>query len=249
MLMKRQAIARRSFTTVAERRHQSLLDALRDSSTAAMVSDARGRVVFWNRAAEKAFSRPAGGTLGRRCHELIQARDVFGNRFCAESCPVLDMARRDEKIKPFEWQLAGPLRDREQRNHHVQILRLPADDPEDYSLVHLMEPIDQQARLSRLLSAAGPKPATLTDLLPATAGNGNGSKSSPPLTRREKEVLACIARGLQNKEIAVDLQISLATTRNHVHAILEKLEVHSKLEALALAMREGWAQVEPSAPA
>ena len=38
----------------------------------------------------------------------------------------------------------------------------------------------------------------------------------------------------------MELGISVATTRNHVHNILEKLEVHSKLEAVSLAFREGW---------
>ena len=49
-----------------------------------------------------------------------------------------------------------------------------------------------------------------------------------------------VAAGLQNKEIAHRLEISLATVRNHIHRILEKLEVHSKLEAISLAFRRGW---------
>jgi len=53
-------------------------------------------------------------------------------------------------------------------------------------------------------------------------------------------VLRHVAAGLQNKEVAVQLGISVATTRNHIHNILEKLEVHSKLEAVSLAFREGW---------
>jgi DNA-binding NarL/FixJ family response regulator len=63
---------------------------------------------------------------------------------------------------------------------------------------------------------------------------------APPLTQREKEILSWVAAGLQNKEIADRLDISLATVRNHIHNILEKLEVHSKLEALSLAFRNGW---------
>ena len=63
---------------------------------------------------------------------------------------------------------------------------------------------------------------------------------APPLTKREKQILESVARGLQNKEIAQELSISLATVRNHVHHILEKLEVHSKLEAVSLAFRRGW---------
>ena len=63
---------------------------------------------------------------------------------------------------------------------------------------------------------------------------------APPLTEREREILRLVAAGLQNKEIAQKLGISLATVRNHVHNILEKLEVHSRLEAVLLAFRQGW---------
>ena len=246
MLVKRQAIPRDE-TPEAETdpRHQSLLGALRDSPTAAVASDARGRVVFWNRAAERVFSRSAASTLGRRCHELIGARDVFGNRFCTENCPVVDMARRNEAIRPFEWQVDGASRERP-RKAQVQIVRVPGNGPGQYTLVHLLEPIDEDARLSRLLSAFQSRPETATRP-PTRPAEPEKPASTPPLTRREREVLACIARGLQNKEIAAKLGISLATVRNHVHAILEKLEVHSKLEALSLAVRQGWTHPESGA--
>ena len=61
-----------------------------------------------------------------------------------------------------------------------------------------------------------------------------------PSPEREKEILRWVAAGLQNKEIAHKLGISLATVRNHLHNILEKLDVHSKLEAVSLAFRQGW---------
>jgi DNA-binding CsgD family transcriptional regulator len=82
-----------------------------------------------------------------------------------------------------------------------------------------------------------------------SGGNGHGGglvaladgpKDSRALTPRETEVFAWVAAGLQNKEIAQELGISLATVRNHVHNILEKVEVHSKLEAVSLAFRRGW---------
>lgn len=243
MLGKRLAIPRDESPddeVEVDRSPQSLLSALRASPTPAMASDARGRVIFWNRAAERAFSRPAASTMGRRCHELIQARDVFGNRFCMENCSVVDMARRNEAIRPFEWQVAGSPRERPKKAQ-VQIVRVPGDGPGQYSLVHLLEPIDDDVRLSRMLSALQARPGNGG---PSCARPAEPEKAlvSPPLTRREREVLACIARGLQNKEIATQLGISLATVRNHVHAILEKLDVHSKLEALSLAVRQGWTQ-------
>jgi two-component system, NarL family, nitrate/nitrite response regulator NarL len=53
------------------------------------------------------------------------------------------------------------------------------------------------------------------------------------LTRREREVLRLLGRRMSNKEIARQLCLSTATVKNHVHAILSKLNVHARSEALA----------------
>jgi len=66
------------------------------------------------------------------------------------------------------------------------------------------------------------------------------SGGGPPVTPRQAEVLFLIAAGRQNKEIALQLGLSVATVRNHVHNILVKLGVHSKLEAVSLSFRKGW---------
>lgn len=55
------------------------------------------------------------------------------------------------------------------------------------------------------------------------------------LTRREREVLALTASGLENKEIATRLGIGLNTVRGYAQTLLEKMEVHSKLEAVVKA--------------
>jgi len=57
------------------------------------------------------------------------------------------------------------------------------------------------------------------------------------LTPREKEILALMADGLDNRAIASRLSISFTTVRGHVQNILEKLDAHSKLEAVARAAR------------
>jgi len=58
------------------------------------------------------------------------------------------------------------------------------------------------------------------------------------LTQREREVMALIAEGLSNKEIADRLHIALHTVKSHVHVILEKLALHTRLEIAAFALRK-----------
>lgn len=61
-----------------------------------------------------------------------------------------------------------------------------------------------------------------------------------PLTGREVEILDCIARGRSNKQIALDLNISDQTVKNHITAILRKLNVNDRTQAVIYAMRHGW---------
>lgn len=61
----------------------------------------------------------------------------------------------------------------------------------------------------------------------------NGAASPHgPLTCREQEIAGLLGKGLSNKDIAVRLHIEVATVKNHVHHVLEKLQVHSRAEAL-----------------
>jgi DNA-binding NarL/FixJ family response regulator len=60
----------------------------------------------------------------------------------------------------------------------------------------------------------------------------------PTLTARELEVLKLVAKGMSNREIADELFISENTVKNHVRNILEKLHLHSRMEAVMYALRE-----------
>jgi two-component system NarL family response regulator len=61
---------------------------------------------------------------------------------------------------------------------------------------------------------------------------------TPRLTDRELEVLRLVATGLNNREVAKQLFISENTVKNHVRNILEKLQLHSRMEAVMYAVRE-----------
>jgi DNA-binding NarL/FixJ family response regulator len=61
---------------------------------------------------------------------------------------------------------------------------------------------------------------------------------APRLTEREMQVLKLMARGMNNRDIAKELFISENTVKNHVRNILEKLQIHSRMEAVMIAVRE-----------
>jgi len=75
---------------------------------------------------------------------------------------------------------------------------------------------------------------TLIRRLGALAAELKPGRPIVRLTRREREVAALMREDLSNKEIASRLRIEVATVKNHVHNVLDKLHVHRRAEAMRL---------------
>jgi len=71
------------------------------------------------------------------------------------------------------------------------------------------------------------------------SGKADRLMKAVKLTRREHEVVDLIARGMSNKEIARELNLAVHTVKSHVHNILDKLALHSRLEVASFALTEG----------
>ncbi len=69
-------------------------------------------------------------------------------------------------------------------------------------------------------------------------------KVAAPLTQREIQILSCIANGNTNKDVAHKLGISEQTIKNHVSAIMRKLNANDRAHAVALAIRNQWVTVD-----
>lgn len=77
-----------------------------------------------------------------------------------------------------------------------------------------------------------------TQIIESALGSGvEFPDNATQLTRREKEVVDLIAEGLSNKEIATRLNIATHTVKSHVHNVLEKLALGSRLQIAAFARR------------
>jgi DNA-binding NarL/FixJ family response regulator len=67
-------------------------------------------------------------------------------------------------------------------------------------------------------------------------------KKEDILTKREKEILVQVIKGLTNREIAHELYISENTVKNHLRNIMEKLQMNNRVQAATYALQEGWLQ-------
>ena len=134
-----------------------LLDLLSQSDTPALATDIGGHIVFWNRAAERLLGRPTNQVLGRRCYDVLGGKDVFGNRFCHENCSVVSMTRKGEAVQGFEIVLGSS--PKQEQNINVTVLKIPGSRPELFTLVHILQPIDRSARLTRALERLGAQKA------------------------------------------------------------------------------------------
>lgn len=87
----------------------------------------------------------------------------------------------------------------------------------------------------------------LVEELTSGPGTPAGARLSM-LTTRERQVLQAMVEGLPRAEIAARLRMSVNTLRTHVQHMLTKLEVHTSLEAVALALRHDPAALRPARP-
>jgi DNA-binding NarL/FixJ family response regulator len=166
------------------------------------------------------------------CYDVLAGRDVFGNLYCARECPVVLSAIAGDDVRPF-------LLDVRKKGSSatvkliVRAIPLPAGGPAFAVLMHFLE--TEGPELDNLVSSmrsAVREPAGLPPVDPPI--------SVSPLSGREREIVMLLSNGYAALNIAAKLNLSHATVRNHIQNVLRKLEVHSQVEAVALAFRRGW---------
>ena len=190
------------------------------SGDGAFVIGPDGRIVLWNRAAERILGYPARQVMGRPCCDVFAGADDNGNRLCYRGCHVESLVKLGEPIQSFDMQT------RTRAGHPIwlSVSTLTVRAGGDALAVHLFRDVTKTKETLELLRdrvAAPPAP-------PPEAAT---------LTRRELEVLRVLATGANTRTAAERLHVSRATVRNHVQNLLGKLGVHSRLEAVAYATR------------
>jgi PAS domain S-box-containing protein len=205
------------------------LDALlTNTADGVCASGVDGRIVFWNRSAERLLGYAAREVVGKPCCDVFVGRDPAGNRLCYQGCHVQTLVKRGEPIEHFE--MATRTKAGRPVWLDISILTVPGARRDATTTVHLFRDVTTAHEVEALVRER------LAQAQPSAPPEG---PPPPELTRREIEILRLLAAGASTRAMADRLHVSPATVRNHVQHILEKLGVHSRLEAAAYATRRG----------
>jgi len=203
----------------------ALEPALASAGDGACVAGADGRIVLWNRAAEKMLGWAAREILGRPCCDVFAGHDVDGNPLCYHGCRVTQLDGLGQPVRSFDMKTRSKAGRCVWLN--VSILRVADAGPGGPATVHLFRDVTAEKELLTLIH----------ERLEATAAREAGVDPGAALSRRELDVLRLLAIGLNTRAAAERLHVSPATVRNHVQNLFAKLGVHSRLEAVAYANR------------
>jgi PAS domain S-box-containing protein len=186
-----------------------------------------GRIVFWNRSAERLLGHTAREVVGKPCCDVFVGRDLAGNRLCYQGCHVQTLVRRGDTVEHFE--MATRTKAGRPVWLDISILAVPGTRRDATTTVHLFRDVTTAHEVETLVRER------LAQMQPPPEDD------QPPsdLTARELTILRLMAGGASTRAMAEKLHVSPVTVRNHVQHILGKLGVHSRLEAAAYATRRG----------
>ena len=219
-----------------------ILENISNTTDGVFAVDENQRIVHWNEGAVRILWYSSREVLGSFCYDIIRGFDQSARQVCYLGCPVIDCAKsglptpgQDVKVKAknglYRWLSVvhtyfshgnSSVDNRAGTGDRLAaVVHIFRDCTEGMEAKHTLE------RISREVTAYS-SPAEVKD--PEVHHHEE-------LTNREHQVVTMLAQGEGTSGIAKKLMISNATARNHIQNILVKLNVHTRLEAVAFVLR------------
>jgi PAS domain S-box-containing protein len=212
-----------------------LFDALRNSADGAFVIDENLRIVFWNKTAEAILGYTRDDVVNQFCYQFLHGHDEARRLFCKERCQVVKLALQSKPIPNYDLHVKTKGREECWLNMSVFTYRMNNTNGNRF-IVHLFHALDRKEVDDKAL---GQLIKVINRYQDIRHNNGTRLDSHQnPLTTREREILSLLVDGLGTRDIAELLSISINTVRNHIQHILQKLQVNSRLEAVAIAVKD-----------
>ncbi len=215
----------------------AIVAALERAAEGAFLIDRNQRIIFWNRAAQEMLGYAPAEVMGRSCYDVIQGRDDHDHAWCRGNCSVTARAKTGQPVETFNT--LAQAKSGELHWINVSILALETPGEEDsLAVLHLFRDAGDLKRREQFARQVLHLVETMHQQ-PARSASTSSRRLPEPLTAREMEVLQLLAQGFGTQQIVQALSISRSTTRNHIQNIYQKLEVHTRAQAVAYAFEHG----------
>lgn len=205
----------------------ALSQAFRNTMDAAIGIDKKMQIRFWNKACEKLFGKSFDEVKDKKCYSIIGGADLNGHLFCTHDCPLIMKLLNGEPVADYDLVIKRPDGDPVVVNVGAFVMPQGYREKTDIAAFLVFRKVSTHRLIKRL--AAELRSPEMT-----------GRLTKYNLTMRETEILELTAQGMKTPQIARHLSISEVTVRNHFKNIFSKLGVHSRAEAISLALRSGF---------
>jgi PAS domain S-box-containing protein len=210
-----------------------LISALENAADGAFVVDEEFKIVYANQAAQNFLGFHTENGLPIKCYRVLEGYDDENRLICHEYCPVAKMILTGKQVSSFDLKTGKHDND---LWINISVFCYVARESEQAYIVHLFRDISQEKSESRLVESLMQVAKRFHAIESESLSGDYVAHEHEPLTSRELEVLSSLADGYSTRGIAKALSISVNTSRNHIQNILQKLGVHSRLEAVIYAI-------------
>ncbi len=215
----------------------SLFEALETTADGAFIINEDLEIVYWNRAAQKIVGCNQSEVVGQPCYQVLQGQDEHHRLICRLRCHVAKIALHGESVANYDVRVHTASGDMRWLNMSIFTYTEIKNNEENRFVVHLFRDINRKKDDERFLQRVLEVARRYHGLPPEDDAERQLSPSLESLTPRECEVFALLVKGHGTSEIAQILSISPSTVRNHIQHILQKLQVHTRLEAVTYAIK------------
>ncbi len=219
-------------------------DALCSTADGVFVVDATQHVIRWNKGAERILGFAETDILSRPCFDIVAGRLRPDKPWCQPDCKVHKCALAHTAMENFD------LLTRKKSGENVWInvsIISPRNECQPIT-AHVIRDVTREKQageaIEQFLAALGLY--RMTHERPDAKGHKASAAARTPalsaqdvLSSREREVLTLLAEGFSTKTVSQRLGISHYTARNHIQNILNKLDLHSKAQAVSYAFKKG----------
>jgi DNA-binding NarL/FixJ family response regulator len=210
-----------------------LITALENAGDAAFIVNEELEIVYANHTAQQYLDFHMDNGLSINCYHVLQGKNDENRLVCHEYCQAANMILNGKRVSSFDLKTVKREKD---LWINVSVFRYVASDSEQPYIVHLFRDISQEKSESQLVERLMQVAKRFHAIETKSVSGDHVPDDRETLTPREFEVLALLADGYSTRRIAKTLSISLNTSRNHIQNILQKLGVHSRLEAVIYAI-------------